>query len=338
MRVFKNREGDMDVLEFAEGDQVSEWLNASQEKAMSAVLLSKNPSLKRTALSLVQQSAETATKALARGVGMSHDYVKRSSHDHLNLFCDVLNNIVKERNCLTPLIGTTIEGDARKTLERLLDETGRNRKGKYTGAYYRFKASMQVASPSDVKVILGLLDEMDVIASTAPTLVKKVMAKSSSLEWEKGNTESLAAQAVKTVVSGLGEDVHGKFAPDDVVAALNSTFRKNSELIDLIEKANPRIDFDEDFGVDVPAPLKWAIAMVKVFMIGGLAWPHHTDVRYPSDPCAPDDPEEAARRGMLGWKHYTDEIGVILHIQRLSQILLDAVETLSRHARPNMEG
>lgn len=328
---------DSNILDFAANEQ-AKWLRSSLRSATSAVDLSKNPSFKMTVLGMVQHSAETATKALAFGVGMSYSEVRRYSHDNLNLFCVVLNKILNERICIKPLVGITIDDDALKTLKRLRSETGRGQKRKWkpTKAYYEFKASMQVTSPAEVEVILSLLDEMDAIVSTAPTLMKKIVRESPSLEWEKGNTESLASQVVKTVVSGLG-GVHGKFDPDAVVATLTINFEKNRELVELLEKTNPRIDFGEDFGVDlVPAPLNWSIALVKVFIIGGLAWPHQSSTRYPAPPCAPDDPEEAAKKDKMGQEHYTDEIGVILHIQKLSQILLDAVETLSRHANLNM--
>ena len=309
------------ILDFTANEQVAEWLNVSRHNAACAVLLSEHPSMKRGALHMVQQSAETATKAMALGVGMSHKRVVSYSHDNLNLACAVLDKIIKEHIFITPLIGNSIDIDSLKTLGWVLRATGRKRKTRETR---EFKASMQVASPSEVGAILDALDKMDALAPTAKTLTEKLMMEVPSLEWEKGNAESMISQLVKTA-SGLEG---AEFDPDAVEAVMNLIFGKNLELI---EDAKIRY---EEFGVDfVSAPLEWAIARVKVFEVGGLVWPHQPSVRYPSPPGAPDDPKEAARQGMLGWKHYTDEIGVILHVQRLSQSLLDAVETLSRHAR-----
>lgn len=331
MRVFENQEDEMDrnILDLAASEQMLEWLDVSRQNAVCAVLLSEKH-MKREALLHAQQSAETATKALALGVGMSYDEVKKSSHDNLNLACAVLDGIVKNHIYITPLIGNLIEDDALKTLDGVLRATNRKLK---TDETYEFKASMQVASPAEVEAILDLLDNLDAnIASRAPTVTEKIIAEVSSLEREEGNTPSLISQLVK-VASGYWEGEPGKFVPDAVEETSNLIFGKSLESI---EGANLRY---EDFDVDsVSALLKRSIAMVKLFEIGGLVWPHQPAVRYPPPPDAPDDPKEAARQGKLGWKHYTDEIGVIRHVQRLSESLSDAVETLSEPVHPSMDG
>lgn len=315
-------------LGFAASEYVSEWLDVSQQNVACAVLLSEKPSMKREALHMVQQSAETATKAMARGVGMSHRAVVRSSHENLNLACTVLDKIAKERAYIAPLIGNLIEDNALKTLGWMLRATDKKRKTRETR---EFKASMQTASPSKVESILDVFDEIDAMMSTAAkTLTGKFMMEVSLLKREKNDEESLISQLVK-IASDLWEDEHGEFDPEAVEATLILNFGKDLELITEVAL---REDLDADA---VLAPMEWAIAMVKVFVIGGLAWPHQPSVRYPSEPHAPDDPKEAARQGKLGWKHYTDEIGVVLHVQKLSRSLLDAVETLSGFARYGRE-
>ena len=66
------------------------------------------------------------------------------------------------------------------------------------------------------------------------------------------------------------------------------------------------------------------IADLGILSIGALVWPHESYPRYPADPNAPNSLFDAAKKSeggkrMLGTQHYSEQLGVICHIRRLTK-------------------
>ena len=311
----------------AQNEDVADWLKVALENAQSAVLLSGNPSLKKQALFHVQQSAETATKALAREAGMPYEDVKASGHGNLDLFVRVINKMMDERH-LKPFLGSIMSDDTANEGLRALGAMLR------ATANYEFRSSMQLASQSDVK---EALDMIDVVNSTlehdAPSLVEnlatKVIASFDVSDLHSDNPESLITPELADWLENQGKDVD---AIKDMLAvnlgrlfASQEEYRRSEDSdSDDVSNVSPW-EIIEGFN----AILKLVASTNKVFLIGGLVWPHHTSTRYPSPPDAPTSPQEASQLGKLGTQHYTDEIGVIRYVQELSQSILEAVGILN---------
>ena len=311
----------------AQNEYVVDWLEVAWENAQSAVLLSGNPSLKKQALFHVQQSAETATKALALKVGMSYEDVKASGHRNLDLSGRIIDRMMDERH-LKPFLGSIMPDDTANESLRALGAMLR------ATANFKFRSSVQLASQSDVKEALDMVDDMNSpLEHDAPSLVEnlatKVIASFDVSDLHSDNPESLIKPELADWLASQGKDVDA--IKDMLAVNLRGRFVSPEE-----DYRNEDADSDD---VDDVSPeaiiehfnaiLKLVAATNKVFLIGALAWPHHTTTRYPAPPDAPPSPQEAAQLGELGTQHYTDEIGVIRYVQELSQSILEAVGILN---------
>ena len=311
----------------AQNEYVADWLKVALENAQSAVLLSGNPSLKKQALFHVQQSAETATKALALRAGMSYKDVKDSSHGNLDLFVSVINKMMEERH-IKPFLNSIMPddgaGESLRALGAMLRAT----------ANFEFRSSMQLASQSDVREALDLVDVVNLMlehdaSSLVENLATKVIASFDVSDLHSDNPESLVTPEIADWLASQGKDVD---AIKDMLAvnlrgrfvSPEEDYRSEDADSDDVDDVSPEAII-EHFN----AILKLVAATNKVFLIGALAWPHHTTTRYPAPPDAPPSPQEAAQLGELGTQHYTDEIGVIRYVQELSQSILEAVGILN---------
>lgn len=63
-----------------------------------------------------------------------------------------------------------------------------------------------------------------------------------------------------------------------------------------------------------------AWGLTSLCLLAALTFPHGASTRYPAPWGAPDEPAEAAERGMLGTKHYTAKLGVVAHLESLTSV------------------
>lgn len=75
---------------------------------------------------------------------------------------------------------------------------------------------------------------------------------------------------------------------------------------------------------DVPS------AIMGVFILGTIVWPHESYPRYPAPPDAPEDFKQAAEQRKVGIRHYSEDLGVIYHIQELAGRAHAVAESLAK--------
>ena len=116
---------------------------------------------------------------------------------------------------------------------------------------------------------------------------------------------------------------HSAPSPDQLEALkklLQETpFPSDSELAEALKEAEgQKFTIQRDAilrGVFLPS---WGLT--SLYLLAALTYPHQVSARYPAPPGAPDEPEEAAKRGMLGTKHYTAKLGVVAHLESLTSL------------------
>ncbi|MDE2838677.1 MAG: hypothetical protein OXL97_14415 [Chloroflexota bacterium] len=59
-------------------------------------------------------------------------------------------------------------------------------------------------------------------------------------------------------------------------------------------------------------------ALVSLYLLAALTFPHEASSRYPAPMGAPDDAEVAAKQDMLGTKHYSPALGIVALLPELS--------------------
>ena len=310
----------------AQNEYVVDWLEVAWENAQSAVLLSGNPSLKKLALAHVQQSAETATKGIALRIGMSYEEVEKFRHDNLKLSGKILDKMMDEIH-LKPFLGSIMPDDVARGILKALGTILRATDD------LEFRRSMQLAPPSDVRKVLDLINSINSRLERdahpgAERSVREIIGSFNVSELYDDNSEFVFPPGIASWLENRGIDADA--FKDFLTVNLGNRFIS-------LENDNRGESSDSDDMRHVPievvmgklnAILKLVMAVIKVFLIGALAWPHYISARYPA-PNAPPSPQEAAQLGKFGAQHYTDEIGVIQYVRELSQTLLEAVETLN---------
>lgn len=317
------------IFEGNDQSQTGYWLNVALENAQSAVLLSDDSSLKKQALFHVQQSAETATKALALGIGMSYEKVKGFGHNNLDLSCKIIDRMMEEIH-LKPFLGAimpeSMANESLKAFGALLRETGDS----------EFRGAMQLASPSHVKEILGLINGVNSnLEHSAPLQIERLIAEVPTLlnfpEENQDARESIIPRGVMEWMERQGKDA-------DALKDLLDLNLKRRFVFPETDHRGERSDSDDANRVspevvikEVQSLLKLVMAAINVFLIGALAWPHQSSARYPVKSDAQVSAEETTHLRTLGTQHYTDEIGVIRYIRELSLSIREAVETLNNY-------
>ena len=205
-----------------------------------------------------------------------------------------------------------------------------------------FKISMQLASPSDVKKVLDLIDNMSsrLERDARPGVersVREVVASFNVSDLYRDNSEYVFPPGIANWLESRGIDADA--LKDLLTANIGNRFVS-------LENDRRGESSDSDYMRHVPievvmgeinAILNLVMAFIKVFLVGGLVWPHYISARYPAPSNAPTSPQEAAQRGKFGTQHYTDEIGVIRYIRELSLSILDALEIIHGCLPPHLK-
>ena len=311
-----------DNRNWAQNEMMADWLKGALENAKDAVLLSGASSSKKSALVHVQQSAEIATKGIAIGMGMPYKDVVKFGHNNLELSGKIIDEVMKKTS-IKPFLDTIMPGDSADEALRALDTILKPKDNP------EFRSSMQLTPPVGVKSALDLINNINLILERdAPGVersVRETIALFNVSELYDENSEFMFPPGIVSWLKDQG------MAAD----ALKDLLTRNRRLIhpegDHSSEASDSDDMRhmplEVVLGKIKAILKVVAALIKLFLVGGLVWPHYTPARYPAPP-------DSAR---LGAQHYNDEIGVIRYIRELSRSILEAVETINDCLPPHLK-
>ena len=321
----------------------AEWFDLALANAEAAVLLAEQPKLRCQSLFLTQQAMEAATKGFARNAGLPHDKLRDWSHNNLNLFLWCVDAIIESaeitehiRNIFSTEPHGEGESDVIMQLKSLLEKTADPQKAKELGKekediareYFAFVLTLP---PEGVATLLRLMDRVQDRVTEQRETSEPIIAKMTQVPV---SVQELSPEAniVTTLTPQIILHCHRRMPDAKLTGEKLNFIRKLTRqiLLNAIKdvgetrfradlKANKgRIYLDNNQimagSFDVP------MAIMGVFILGTVVWPHESYSRYPAPPGAPDDFRLAAapRKRKIGIKHYSEDLGVISHIQELA--------------------
>ena len=313
-------------------EAVTQWIEVARTNAEAASrLLGKNP-LRTHALYWIQQSMEAATKALARSKGKSHEEVY--GHNLLELLLSTLQKTIEDSDgteyanyMISQHYYKAGEYDVADHLQRALSLASSPNKTEQQNQEQKQIASKLyesalTASPEEVEILLNLwLQSSRAITQTSKRL-RPLKNKRVSLDIALSERDPSQSLVKQTLVQCLG---------DEAGRALHETeiqlFEQLEELLAFLIRSQdqPLVVIDGNQIIQhYDKFLKMQSANLGILTTGGIVWPHESYHRYPAPPGAPESLAEAAKKGltgrrMLGKQHYTDRMGAIKHIQRISE-------------------
>ena len=325
---------------------MGEWLDLASEHAAVSCLLARN--FPAHALYMTQQSMEAATKGLARGMGASHEEVRRWGHQNFNLFFWLMENLVSMG--ATPHIDEILashgvahpEKDALTRLQEMVLRTanpGRLSKGSDREAAREFYGSMLTLPPEPVEVLSDAFSRVSKatrLASAHKKAIRRITKKPFTLTLPAGSEdviESLSKQVcnqllkrlelaqLRTLDSAIVESLGMQYMSTRFGAIGEESIRAELEYNSGAYKI-PDVAKDYDISIQVP------VAFIGLLIVGGLVWPHEAYPRYVAPPDAPDDIEKAAEQRKFGTKHYSEQLGVIKHIEILTKQAREIIKSL----------
>ena len=325
----------MKILNRPEDDKtrrqaVGEWVCLAVWNADAASLLARKATLHPQALYMVQQSMEAATKALARSAGKSHNDIY--GHELLNLLFWTQQTVIQDMSAVeyaNHMLATyhykTENYDVIQHLQDVLSLTSPPSKrgqldNKQKESADRLFESALTAPPKEVELLLDYLDRSEKLVRSVSEHLKPLTNKRLSLDLslsDRDPTNSLIQQIInqcripnrrlhETEIALL-EQIEGLIA--SIVRNQNSGFVVDVDGKQLIRQLGSFLDTQ--------------VANLGILTVGALVWPHESYPRYPAPPNAPGSIKDAAKRvaggkRRLGTKHYTNKLGVIKHITRLT--------------------
>lgn len=322
---------------------VMEWFALASENAECAVLLSKNPRLRKQALYMTQQSMEAATKGLASAAGISYEEIRKHRHNNLHIFLLFMERVLAampDVDYINAVLSSHSDGNERyDAAARIMDiinltSAPRNREGLSKcerESATRFYNSMQLASSHDVASMLKLLSTIRATLRLTPDvqcLIKHITNTTFVMDPDASYddiSKSIAGQVIDRRQSYKTSRPLNKAEVALVKTMcqhlMNLTVdREGDKQLRLELKANNG-EFTLPASSFVPAvkySLNVQVIHLGIIIVGSLAWPHESSPRYPPDPNAPDSAKEAVTQRKMGARHYTDAIGVIKHIKNLA--------------------
>ena len=326
--------------------QTREWFSIASSNALAAVLLSKNIGLRTQSLYFVQQSMEATTKGIASSAGISHEEVRSSGHNNLQLFIKVLDEVVTRINGAAFINGIMSSQnseqesyDVVKQLQDLLEVTAKPVDAKKLGAERERKAreffsSMLLVSPEVVKALLETVKQLKK-ALTSQDINRVLVAPLTKAPFVI-NLPPLGVDILETVAQQVLEQCKERIGESNLSeenAALIHRFYPALVRTSIVFSAEQlRSEIEEhggkfSFGKALPVrSLRLSLAFMELLIIGGLVWPHESYSRYAAPPHAPSRVEEiGGQMFLLGSRHYTDELGVIRYIRKLAKYAREAV-------------
>ena len=331
-----NNEGQVESQALAR-EAMGEWLDVASEHAEVSRLLARR--FPKHALYMTQQSMEAATKGLARGMGASHEEVRRWGHQNFNLFFWLVENMVRlgasphideilashgvahpEKDVLTRLQEMVLRTANPMRLEDSMDrEVARE-----------FYGSMLTIPPEPVVVLsdaFSRISKASRLTSAQRDIIRGVTEKPLKLRVPSGSNDiirSLATQVCSQVLERL-EAAQLHTLDSTIVESL--ALKHMAQSFGAIGEENIRAELEKNLGTyKIPNLTKTAdlslrvpVAFIGLLIVGGLVWPHEAYPRYVAPPNAPDEIEKAAEQRKFGTQHYSEQLGVIMHIGKLTK-------------------
>ena len=327
-------------------EAAGEWITLSSEHADIAVTLSKKSRTEKHALYHTQQSMETATKGLAIAGGVSHEHVRKRSHDYPYLFYLLLDKIIRESDgiqyaneMLSPYYKGDGKYDVEKQLGKMLSLTSSPKskdlsKAQRDSAEQFFDGLVQFP-PEGVEEFLNQLDKLNV--TMRQTLNKEGPIAQFIKEPFTFRPSRADGSFVQSIYQQLLEQARNRPGSRKLTATETTLLLRMATQMEVNLKADyseeqiwewldiqgGRLSIDagkEDLGLNSFFDLQ--SVLVGILILGSLVWPHESYSRYPAPPDSPDSIDQAAKRTRkgrsLGTKHYTQELGVIRHIRPLT--------------------
>ncbi len=327
-------------------EAAGEWVELAIEHSEIASELAKKPRYRKHALYHAQQSMETAAKGIAIGAGVSHDEVRKHSHDYPYLFFLLMEKVITESNgiqyaneLLAPYYAGQGGYNVEVALGNMLTLTSSPKKRGLSKAQKEsaetfFDVLLQFP-PEAVEMMLTRLAKLN--QSTQKALAKEgPIAKFTKEPFvlEPSRSDGSFVQSVyKQLVEQSRERPGGRKlskAETDLLRRLAGRVEANldaeytgDQIWEWLEEQGGKFSFDaSQTSPALKSFFDMQSVLAGILIIGSLVWPHESYPRYPAPPDASDSLEEAAqrtRRGRsLGTRHYTEELGVIKHIKPLT--------------------
>ena len=331
----------------------AEWFDLAQCNAEAAVLLAEQPRLRCQSLYFTQQSMEAATKGLARNAGVPHDDFRTWSHNNLNLLLWCVDAVIESSgiaNHIRKVFSTPPSNDEASDvimqLEAFLAKTADLSKVKKMGKQKENNAKnfftyMITLPPEGVLTLLKLLTDVENNINQqrgASGLFISMIAHSPFSVRTLPSNANVLTELVPQILFQFQKRIPGE--------KMNNEQRELARKLisHMLECAIKEIG-EVRFRAELKA-MKWKIpldhkqimanafdiplAVVGVFILGTLVWPHESYPRYPAHPCADESLKQAAEQRKMGIRHYSDDLGVISHIQELAGRAHAVAESLSK--------
>jgi hypothetical protein len=337
-----------DILEAIEErlQSAGEWVTVASEHADVAVDLARKSRFPKQALYHTQQSMEDATKGISRAAGVSHDELREHSHNYPYLFFLLLDTIITDSDgiqyaneLLSPYYANQKGYDVKTHLGDMLNLTSSPRNKKLTKpqreAAERFFDALLRFPPEGVEVMLKQLAELN--KKLQQTLSKEGPIDQFTKEpfvVKPKRTDGSFMQSVYLQLLEQARKRPGGRNLSNTEKAMLQRMARQSETNLLAQYGKEQIWewLDAQGGsLSVNANeinpglnrfLDMQSVLAGILILGSLVWPHESYPRYPAPPNAPDSLDEAAKRTgrwrSMGTKHYTQELGVIKHINLLT--------------------
>ena len=325
---------------------MGEWLDlASKHAAVSCLLARKFPA---HALYMTQQSMEAATKGLARGMGASHEEVRSWRHQNFNLFFWLMENLVSMG--ATPHIDEILashgvahpEKDALTRLHEMVLRTAnpwRLSKDSDREAARELYGSMLTLPPEPVEVLSDTFSKVSKatrLTSTQRKIIRGISKEPLKLRVPSGGNDiinSLSMQVCSQILERL-EAAQLHTLDSSIIEGL--ALQHMAKSFGAVGEENIRAELEKTSGIykmpdltkTADISLRVPVAFIGLLIVGGLVWPHEAYPRYVAPPDAPDEIEKAAEQRKFGTKHYSEQLGVIKHIDILTKQAREITKSL----------
>ena len=327
------------LQEIAERRQrADEWIRLADLHIRAARHQMKKHGHETLVLYHLQQSMEKATKGLARAAGIPHQRLKGDiGHNNLFLLVKVIEIVVdsfdgyEDINAL--LSNFYKEGqdyDVTKHIHNVLSATASPKQARALQSEQYAKdifTSALKMTPGEVDSLLSSFNRIRRAMVIPPNFVEgivkltadpvKIRIPESGSNW----IDDIAIQASQQLLARIGAQASPALM--GIIQNIAQESVRGSELdeeamIAELEANGGNFYFDGQWLVkELPYILGMLTANLGLLIMGSLVWAHESYPRYPADPDAPDEIEEAARQRKLGTKHYDSRMGVIRHIKPL---------------------
>ena len=273
---------------------VAQWIEVARDNASAARRLVRGKPLRTHALYWVQQSMESATKALARSKGKTHEEVY--GHNFLELLFATLQKIIEDSNgaayanhMISQHYYKTGEYDSVDQLRRALTLTSSptktlkmDREQKESAS--QFYESALTASAEEVHTLLELWDRSSEAIWKIPRLLHPLQNRRLNLDVALSNRDPSQSLIRQIQMQCLGDganrelhetEIHLLEQLEEVLAYLIETQGQPRVVIN----GNQIIEHFDKF-------IRMQAANLGILTIGGIVWPHESYPRYPAPPGA----------------------------------------------------